>query len=209
MNKSRKKAPRPAGDGGDAAPGGHLRRIDGRPLVLLVLGLVVLTTGLISRRINVKPRHDKGKYQYFWLTGSGIEAGLYRVPQTAYFAKLYDGIGLTPPREAGCGVNKKNDNPTVFNDAGHIAALRVENCSDPVAIHLPAGVASFFSLPVPINQVDKAILTTLPGIGPRLAGRIIAARDKRGGLHQPEDLLLVKGIGKAKLRTLRRLLSFE
>ena len=39
----------------------------------------------------------------------------------------------------------------------------------------------------------------LPGIGPVLAGEIIAEREKNGAFYYPEDLLNVKGIGEKSL----------
>ena len=48
---------------------------------------------------------------------------------------------------------------------------------------------------VEINRASPADLETLPGVGPALAGRIVAARAIRGGFDRPEDLGDVSGIG--------------
>jgi competence protein ComEA len=61
--------------------------------------------------------------------------------------------------------------------------------------------------PVPLNTASAAQLTALPGIGPALAEKILAERQKRGGFVAVEDLLGVRGIGPATLERLRPLLT--
>lgn len=58
--------------------------------------------------------------------------------------------------------------------------------------------------PVNVNAASMEELDTLPGIGPALAGRIIAERTQNGRFHYPEDLLCVQGIGE---KTLAKLLD--
>lgn len=52
------------------------------------------------------------------------------------------------------------------------------------------------------NRADEAALRSLPGVGPVLAGRIVAAR-REAPFRSPEDLLRVSGIGPATLAKLR------
>ena len=54
-----------------------------------------------------------------------------------------------------------------------------------------------------LNQADATALATLPGIGPALAGRIIAYRTEHGPFKQIEDLKLVRGIGDAIFESIR------
>jgi len=56
---------------------------------------------------------------------------------------------------------------------------------------------------VDINRAGVAELDTLPGIGPNLAGRIVAYRQAHGPFRRIEDLLRVPGIGPNKLEQLR------
>ncbi|MCA5923644.1 ComEA family DNA-binding protein [Curtobacterium oceanosedimentum] len=56
---------------------------------------------------------------------------------------------------------------------------------------------------VDLNTADQAALESLPGIGPGLAGRIIAWRDEHGRFAAVEDLLDVSGIGDGRLAELR------
>ncbi len=49
---------------------------------------------------------------------------------------------------------------------------------------------------VNINTASVEQLTTLPGVGPKLAGRIVEYRQKSGSFKTTQDLLNVKGIGE-------------
>ena len=69
---------------------------------------------------------------------------------------------------------------------------------------IPAKAAPFFFLPIPINEADSKLLTIIPGIGPSLAGRIIAFRKKKNRIENLNELLKVRGIGKIKFGTLCR-----
>lgn len=56
---------------------------------------------------------------------------------------------------------------------------------------------------VDLNAADTVALEQLPGIGPVLAQRIVAHRDRHGPFHRLEDLLQVEGIGPRLLDRLR------
>jgi len=66
---------------------------------------------------------------------------------------------------------------------------------------------------VPVGRIDpnraSAVeLERLPGIGPALAGRIVADRVRRGTFSSAEALLRVPGIGPRILARIRAYLSF-
>ena len=65
------------------------------------------------------------------------------------------------------------------------------------------------ALPVNINTATAEELDVLPGIGPALAGRIIAYREEHGPFTAPEDLLAVSGIGEKVLDGLRDQIVLE
>ncbi len=48
-----------------------------------------------------------------------------------------------------------------------------------------------------INTADAALLDTLPGIGPALAGRIVAYREEYGPFPHPACITEVAGIGES------------
>ena len=61
--------------------------------------------------------------------------------------------------------------------------------------------------PISINHANASDLESLPGVGPVLAARIVAHRDRNGPFETVEDLLEVPGIGEAKLAALRDLIT--
>lgn len=56
---------------------------------------------------------------------------------------------------------------------------------------------------VNINTADVEELKKLKGIGPAMAQRIIDYREANGSFQAPEDIMQVKGIGKAKYAKLK------
>jgi competence protein ComEA len=63
------------------------------------------------------------------------------------------------------------------------------------------------SATVNINTASSGELESLPGIGPKLAQRIIEYREKNGGFKKLEDLLNVQGIGEKNFLKLKSHLS--
>lgn len=58
-----------------------------------------------------------------------------------------------------------------------------------------------------VNTATASELEALPGIGPVLAGRIVAHRDGSGPFREAEDLLAVPGIGERMLEQVRDLVE--
>jgi comEA protein len=55
---------------------------------------------------------------------------------------------------------------------------------------------------VNINTAGRYQLTKLPGIGPKLADRIVKYRDEHGPFSSCEDIKKVKGIGEKKYQAI-------
>jgi competence ComEA-like helix-hairpin-helix protein len=53
-----------------------------------------------------------------------------------------------------------------------------------------------YDLKIDVNACNRLELEHLPGIGPKLAERIIQSRDANGPFAHPRDLMRVKGIGQ-------------
>lgn len=49
---------------------------------------------------------------------------------------------------------------------------------------------------VNLNTASVEQLTTLPGVGPKLAARIVEYRQKSGSFRSPQELMNVKGVGE-------------
>lgn len=56
---------------------------------------------------------------------------------------------------------------------------------------------------IDINRASAEDFDKLPGIGPELANRIVAYRQKHGPFRRVEDLLAIRGIGPKKWRGMR------
>lgn len=89
-----------------------------------------------------------------------------------------------------------------------------------VALLLAAPVVSFAQQAAPaaapvekagpttnINTASSSELESLPGVGPKLAQRIIEYREKNGGFKKLEDLMNVQGIGEKNFLKLKSKLS--
>ena len=79
-----------------------------------------------------------------------------------------------------------------LRDADHIVVAAVGD-----------GVGAPISTGIDLNRSGASDLESLPGVGPVLAGRIVAYRELNGPFRTVEDLLDVPGIGEAKLAQMR------
>jgi competence ComEA-like helix-hairpin-helix protein len=61
--------------------------------------------------------------------------------------------------------------------------------------------------PLDLNQAGADELSRLPGVGPGLAQRIVAAREADGRFASVDDLRRVRGLGRARLKRLRSLVT--
>jgi len=69
----------------------------------------------------------------------------------------------------------------------------------------PAAAAE--ARPLDLNRASVSELARLPGVGPGLAGRILAERERRGRFDSPEALRYVLGMGPKKLAAIRELVT--
>lgn len=63
--------------------------------------------------------------------------------------------------------------------------------------------------PVFLNRADASELRRLPGVGAKRAEAIVALRQRVGRFQRPEDLLRVKGVGRATLKKWRPLMRLD
>lgn len=98
-----------------------------------------------------------------------------------------DGVNLAAALEDGDQVRVPWLSPAAGDAASEAA---------PAAPETPGAVVN-------LNTATLAELDRLPGIGPSLAREILAYREAHGAFASVDDLLLVPGIGPAKLAALR------
>ena len=73
----------------------------------------------------------------------------------------------------------------------------------------PAGASAAPTTPVNINTATQQQLETLPGLGAKVAQRIIEYRQKNGNFKKVEDLMNVKGIGEKSFLKLKPILTIS
>lgn len=62
---------------------------------------------------------------------------------------------------------------------------------------------------VNLNTATSAELQRLPGVGQSKADAIVSMRERRGPFQRVEQIMLVRGIGRATFRRLRPMLTIE
>jgi competence ComEA-like helix-hairpin-helix protein len=63
--------------------------------------------------------------------------------------------------------------------------------------------------PVRINTAGKTELMTLPGVGEKMAERILLERTERGPFRSVDDLKRVRGIGAKRIEQLKPLVTLD
>jgi len=61
--------------------------------------------------------------------------------------------------------------------------------------------------PVNLNTATVEQLSTIPGVGPKMAERIIDYRQKNGGFKKLEDLMNVSGVGEKSFLKMKPLIT--
>lgn len=80
----------------------------------------------------------------------------------------------------------------------------------PVRSRAPRPAPPVVRFPIDVDRADSARLLVLPGVGPALAGRIVAQRDSFGPFGGPTELARrVRGIGPAMTARLAPLVTFS
>ena len=181
---------------------------DQRHLVLICIGLLLITAYLAGWTTQ-KNSADKTPTSLLWLAGSSIDDGVYRIdtqklePGVDDLRTLYHGFGMIPPAAVA-------NRGAVFNgQQDQLTGLVLENRQPPVAVSPPAAFYSLMFQPIPINEADRELLTTVPGIGPRLAEEILVLREKKDHFSSPEELLDVPGIGPVRMQRFAKHFTFK
>jgi competence protein ComEA len=61
--------------------------------------------------------------------------------------------------------------------------------------------------PVNLNTATAEQLATIPGVGPKMAERILDYRTKNGGFKKVEDLMNVSGVGEKSFLKMKPLIT--
>jgi competence ComEA-like helix-hairpin-helix protein len=62
---------------------------------------------------------------------------------------------------------------------------------------------------IELNEADKDALMSIPGIGEKLAQRVLSYRAQQGGFKEAEELKKIKGIGENKFEKIQDMVYVE
>lgn len=95
------------------------------------------------------------------------------------------------------------------NEAARIRPyVRLKPPQHPAPVHFTGKKAAFRTPRIlDINAADSTALESLPGIGPRLAARIVSFRQKLGGFHRVEQVAETYGLPDSTYQKIRPLLQ--
>jgi competence ComEA-like helix-hairpin-helix protein len=191
MKKNRISEPKVLNSAESTLPGNQSKSIP----VFLVLGLCILAINVFSGlatvfQENVALESTYKTENFFWITGSPkVEEGLYRLSRKQLKQNFPEFLPFDSYKS------------TLQKTASTVSAIQY-NSGLPRQISVPPAVANIFFLPISINSAGKEILSTLPGIGPVLAERILHRREDRGLFQSKKELLNINGIGPKKFARL-------
>ena len=125
------------------------------------------------------------------LAAQRVQSTADPVPADFYAAADAAFATAAPPDEPGAAaltlepaVSPSDSSSAAVADAEVAAAAAPRRASKPPPV------------PTNLNTASAADLQRLPGIGPALAGRIVAYREAHGPFRSPAEIVEVKGIGE-------------
>lgn len=156
-------------------------------LVLVAVNRPEPPTGEFTVSADETVNEVSQQFLYVHVVGEVQSPGMYQLP---IGARLVDALF------AAGGLTEEADNASVnlareLTDGEQIIVFSTSQ-EGQAAGTTASGLVS-------LNRAGDKELEELPGIGPALAGRIIAWREANGGFKSVQDLLKVSGIGESLL----------
>ncbi len=156
------------------------------------------------------PGSDKKIMVY--VSGAVLEPGMYELaPNSRALDAVAAAGGLTETADrerVNLARRLKDGNQVNVPSVKQTAARTVTQAKAKEGASASSAAKGKAAVRVKLNTATAAELEALPGVGPALAQRIAAYRQGRR-FSSVDDLLKVKGIGKAKLERLRPLVEVD
>jgi comEA protein len=130
--------------------------------------------------------------------GSGVKAVKFLFPKTQNFNYFESDrkFLLYKSLSDSAGISNNQDS-TVINNL-----ILLSNTK-------PKKTALLKDKKINLNSADKNELMQLPGIGPKMADRIIEYRNDNSGFKTIKELMKVKGIGEKKFEEVRKYIKIN
>ena len=141
----------------------------------------------------VTPAPDPVATLLVHVTGCVARPGLYELNEGARVLDAVSAAGGFTPQAERSGVNLARK--VADGEQLHIPAVG-EVAPSPAGAPSAGGVLN-------LNTASEAELESLPRVGPAMAARIVAWREKNGPFRSVDELLEVSGIGEKTLDGLR------
>ncbi len=180
-------------------------------ITLLAVGVILLVSSRPrGEPIRIIPPPTQPPF-VIQVGGAVANPGVYRLaPGSRVLDAIQAAGGLTPDADAAL-INQA----ALVQDGQMIwVPLQSSQAQNPPGTALPQSdipsntpPAIQASYPLNLNTATAEELETLPGIGPELAGRIVAYRNTFGPFAQIEDILAVDGIGPKTLDKIKDLIT--
>ncbi|MBE0477597.1 helix-hairpin-helix domain-containing protein [Candidatus Aerophobetes bacterium] len=153
---------------------------------MLLLLICALTAGLAIKFMGGIPTQAPYPPTLILVKVDGAvkEPGWHKVPQGSFLKNLIDEAGGTLPWANLSGINLSSP------------------LSSNTVYHIPEGKLN-------LNKALINDLTHLPGIGPELARRIVAYREKIGGFEELSQVKEVSGIGEVRFQNIKDKLTVQ
>jgi len=163
--------------------------------LFILLGLILAAT-FFAHLAGRSGRSNEALGVGVRVSGLVAQPGLYLFPHPPQAEEVLALAGASGAARAG-----KDPVPSgswLVVGQGEVARLKA-----------PAAERLLLGLDLDVNAAIASELTLLPGIGPVLARRIVAARKEKGPFREWGDLLAVPGIGPKSLDRLKSWVRLE
>lgn len=147
-----------------------------------------------------------------YVTGKVVNPDVYALEPGSRIKQLVEAAGGFTEGADTVGVNLAQ--PLVDGAHVHIPALGEKPTAEEPVLSEPVPLRSSGEIPlgtggglININLAQSEDLEVLPGIGPVIAGQIVAYREANGPFTQIEGIMDVPGIGEGKFEQIKALIS--
>ena len=158
-----------------------------------------------------KSKTSSPKIWYVYVTGAVKKPGVYTLPENSRVFKAIEAAGGFKPDADETSLNLADFLADSIHI--HVPVKGRQNVQSPQNIRIPGlptrTSSSSNSSLININTASAQELQKLKGVGPAIAQRIIEYRNSHGAFSRPEDLMKVKGIGKATLEKIRPQITIQ